>query len=89
MPREESHWTSDGTRKQYFVYIIYSEKLNKFYVGTTDDIENRLLKHNNGFYGQAFTKKHNGRHKEYESSDVKPEVNHIPIFHNVIFSFNS
>jgi len=31
----------------YFVYIIWSEKLNKFYVGSTQDIENRLKEHNN------------------------------------------
>ncbi len=32
----------------YYVYIIWSEKLNKFYVGSTQDLENRLSEHNNG-----------------------------------------
>lgn len=32
----------------YFVYILWSEKLNKFYVGSTQDIVNRLKEHNNG-----------------------------------------
>jgi putative endonuclease len=30
----------------YCVYIIFSEKLNRFYIGTTDDFENRLFEHN-------------------------------------------
>ena len=41
---------------QYFVYILFSEKLNKFYVGTTTSVEERLVKHNEGFYENAFTK---------------------------------
>ena len=30
----------------YTVYIIYSSKLDKFYIGFTSDINDRLLKHN-------------------------------------------
>ena len=38
-------------------YIIFSEKLNKFYVGATqDDVSLRIEKHNSGQYGkQTFT----------------------------------
>ena len=33
-------------------YIIFSEKLNKFYVGATqDDVATRIMKHNAGLYG--------------------------------------
>jgi putative endonuclease len=32
----------------YFVYILWSEKLSKFYVGSTQNIENRIKEHNNG-----------------------------------------
>ena len=32
----------------YFVYIIWSEKLKRFYVGSTQDVENRLKEHNCG-----------------------------------------
>lgn len=32
----------------FFVYILYSEKTGKFYVGQTEDLENRLLIHNAG-----------------------------------------
>ena len=32
----------------YHVYILYSVKLNRFYVGHTSNLENRFKKHNNG-----------------------------------------
>ena len=32
----------------FFVYIIFSEKLNRYYVGHTEDINNRLSQHNSG-----------------------------------------
>ena len=31
-----------------YLYILYSEKLNKFYVGSTTDIERRITEHNRG-----------------------------------------
>ncbi|MEQ9404165.1 MAG: GIY-YIG nuclease family protein, partial [Cyclobacteriaceae bacterium] len=31
----------------FFTYIIFSEKLNKFYVGSTQDLTIRLDDHNN------------------------------------------
>jgi putative endonuclease len=30
----------------YFIYIIYSKKLERYYLGTTDDIEKRVGEHN-------------------------------------------
>ncbi len=32
----------------YFVYIIFSETLNRFYVGHSDDVDRRLTEHNTG-----------------------------------------
>jgi putative endonuclease len=32
----------------FTVYIIFSNKANKFYVGQTDNFENRLIRHNKG-----------------------------------------
>ena len=40
----------------HFVYIIHSEKVNKYYVGETDNIELRLSKHNNHLYQYSYTK---------------------------------
>ena len=33
----------------HFVYILYSESIDKFYKGQTDDIHGRLIRHNNGY----------------------------------------
>ena len=41
----------------FYVYILFSEKLNWFYVGTTDDPDRRLVEHNSGTFDDAFTRK--------------------------------
>ena len=33
----------------YTVYIIYSDTLDAFYKGQTQDLENRIMRHNNGW----------------------------------------
>ncbi|MBL7739595.1 MAG: GIY-YIG nuclease family protein [Chitinophagaceae bacterium] len=33
----------------FFVYIIYSQKLDKYYIGYTSDLQKRLSEHNSGF----------------------------------------
>ncbi len=43
----------------FCVYIIYSETIDKFYIGESIDLEQRLEEHNMGFYDSAFTKKAN------------------------------
>ncbi len=40
---------------KYFVYIIFSQKLNKFYTGFTQDIDTRVEQHNSGI--STFTSK--------------------------------
>ena len=40
----------------YFVYIIYSPTKNKYYVGSCEDVNKRLVKHNtnhSGFTGKT------------------------------------
>lgn len=39
----------------YFVYILYSEKLNKYYIGSSGDPEKRLYYHNLGKKGWTKT----------------------------------
>ena len=39
----------------YCVYILFSFKLDRFYIGTTDNIDSRLAEHNNSEYPDAFT----------------------------------
>ena len=40
-----------------YVYILFSETLNQFYVGESMDMEERLEQHSSGFYNSAYTKK--------------------------------
>ena len=35
----------------YQCYIIYSKSVNRYYIGYTCDIEERIKLHNNGFFG--------------------------------------
>ena len=37
-----------GRTKMFYVYIIYSSSLEKYYVGSTESVEKRLERHNAG-----------------------------------------
>ena len=52
----------------YSCYIIFSEKLNKFYVGHTENILQRLMQHNNGI--SEFTSKANDWILVYEEKFI-------------------
>ena len=41
----------------FFVYILFSEKLNRYYVGTTDDVDGRVKEHNDKIYQDSYTAK--------------------------------
>ena len=43
----------------HYVYIIFIESARKFYIGETDNITERLIKHNSGVYSNAFTSQAN------------------------------
>ena len=32
----------------YFIYILFSQKTNRYYIGSTDDLARRLKHHNSG-----------------------------------------
>lgn len=32
----------------YYLYILYSEKVDKYYIGQTENIDQRLISHNSG-----------------------------------------
>src|SRR6476469_5398918 len=48
---------SGGFSNMFYLYIIYSSKLNRYYVGHTSDIEVRLVQHNSGI--SSYTSKAN------------------------------
>jgi putative endonuclease len=52
----------------FAVYIIYSEKLDKYYIGYTEDIQIRLDQHNSGL--SAFTSKTNDWKLVYQETFV-------------------
>ena len=43
----------------FICYIIYSKKLDKYYVGETEDINQRIVLHNTGFFSNSYTSKAN------------------------------
>ena len=43
--------------EKHIVYVLFSVRLNRFYIGVTVDFENRLQQHNSGFYDSSYTKK--------------------------------
>ncbi|MFN3909601.1 MAG: GIY-YIG nuclease family protein [Flavobacterium sp.] len=42
---------------EHFVYILYSQKLDRFYVGASENVEKGLYIHNNPIEGRKFTAK--------------------------------
>ncbi len=68
----------------YYCYILYSEKLDKYYVGSTGDLGQRLSRHNSsnhGFtssgkpwilkYSEAFEKKTEAMKRELQLKSWK------------------
>ena len=41
----------------FYTYLLFSVRLNRYYIGTTDDVVRRLEEHNNAFYEDAYTSK--------------------------------
>ncbi len=41
---------------KHYLYIIYSKSKNKYYVGETSDINERIIKHNTHYYDNSYTK---------------------------------
>jgi putative endonuclease len=44
---------------KFFCYIIYSSSYDSYYIGITDNISERIEKHNSGFFEKSSTKKSN------------------------------
>ncbi|KAF2329731.1 GIY-YIG nuclease family protein [Flavobacterium ginsenosidimutans] len=40
----------------HYLYILYSSSTQKFYIGETNNIDERIFKHQNHFYANSFTK---------------------------------
>jgi putative endonuclease len=44
-----------SNKSMFYVYILYSSSANKFYIGQTYDLNNRISEHNNGIFKGSFT----------------------------------
>ena len=43
---------------KFFCYILYSKSINRYYIGYTSDINERLKLHNSGYFGgRSYTHK--------------------------------
>ncbi|QCX40757.1 GIY-YIG nuclease family protein [Aureibaculum algae] len=40
----------------HYLYIIYSISIDKYYIGETNNLDERLIKHNKHLYKKSFTK---------------------------------
>lgn len=40
----------------YFVYILYSQKTDRYYIGQTEDLYRPLAEHNSHFFQDSFTR---------------------------------
>ena len=40
----------------YYLYVIYSKSVNRYYVGESPNVENRLRMHQNHYFKNGFTK---------------------------------
>ncbi|MFI5203785.1 MAG: GIY-YIG nuclease family protein [Flavobacteriales bacterium] len=64
----------------FYVYIIYSQKLDRYYVGHTEDLANRLLEHNSGI--STYTSKANDwilKYKETFGNRVQAHTRELVI----------
>ncbi len=46
----------------HYLYIIYSSRIDHYYIGETMDMERRLEEHNGGVFKGCFTRRSNGWH---------------------------
>lgn len=44
----------------YWVYAVYNQKHDKFYIGQTEDIDTRLKLHNSGNFRGSYTSRFDG-----------------------------
>ena len=68
-PRQSSLWRSDGTFKQFFVYILSNSSMT-LYTGITNDLTRRASEHRTGI-GSGFTNRyHFDRVVYFETYDL-------------------
>lgn len=69
-----SRFESGTVHMNFFVYILYNSKYDKFYIGQTNNLEARIIKHNSK--KSNYTSKYDGGWKlvYYEEHKTRTEV---------------
>lgn len=55
----------------YNVYAVYNRKNNKFYIGQTDNLEERIRLHNDKTFNKSYTARFDGEWKLTYSEQVE------------------
>lgn len=71
----------------FFTYILQSESSGKYYIGSTDDLTKRLIRHNKGYskytknkgpfkiaYKEGFQTRSEAKKREYYLKSLKSKV---------------
>jgi putative endonuclease len=45
----------------FYTYILYNKEIDKFYIGSTSNIHNRLLEHNKVTISKKYTQRQTGK----------------------------
>ncbi len=72
-PRQSSLWRADGTRKQFYVYIMSNVSMT-LYVGVTNDLSRRVNEHKSGEIEGFTSRYHFDRLVYFESYDLVVEA---------------
>ncbi len=56
------------------VYILQSQSINRFYIGSCLDIEVRLIQHKNNFYANSYTRRANDWKLFFSLEDLEYET---------------
>lgn len=69
IPKQESYWKADGSRKQFCVYIMSNNSM-RLYTGVTNELKRRVGEHKSGDGSEFTAKYHFDRLVYFESFDL-------------------
>ncbi|HYI09219.1 MAG TPA: GIY-YIG nuclease family protein [Thermoanaerobaculia bacterium] len=72
-PRQSALWRSDGTRRQFFVYILSNFSMT-LYTGVTNNLASRAAQHRRGTGSKFTSRYHFDRVVYYEVYDLVLEA---------------
>ena len=73
VPRQDSYWRADGTRKQFYVYILSNNSMT-LYTGVTNDLHRRIADHFSGVGSSFVARYHFDRLVYFETYELITEA---------------